>query len=147
MKGTAFVLLARLLSVGILCLASVATGAEPQKPAPRASEAAPAVAPAPPATTATPGMRAYLDPESGTIGGMPPAPLAPEEETAVLELQDEEQPVETVLPDGSVMVDLKGHGQEYFILQIDASGRRVVRCVHAASVGKDIAATPQPVDR
>lgn len=78
------------------------------------------------ATTAVPqaeaGMRVYLDPETGTIGSMPPAeamPAAPGPEPK-LEL--------VTFPDGSAMVDLKGTGQEYFILQLDAAGNRTVLC-------------------
>lgn len=170
MKGTASVLLALLLSVGVLALASVAAGCEPQVPAARAQASAPQPAlhscplaekvpaplaglpaaeteAAPSAAVAEPGMRAYLDPESGTIGGMPVLPEVAAEEAAVLKLQDEEQPVETVLPDGSVMIELNGHGQEYFIVEMDASGRRVVRCVRDETVPATTASTPKPEDR
>jgi hypothetical protein len=69
-------------------------------------------------------MRAYLDPESGgVIVGVPAPGEAIEPAQAAPELQEE------VLPDGSVMLDLKGTGQEYMILQIDLAGERSVRCV------------------
>jgi hypothetical protein len=64
------------------------------------------------------GMRAYIDPETGTIGSMPPSGDLPGS------TQSEPEPTfeQVVLPDGSVMVDLKGAGQEYYILELDANG-------------------------
>jgi hypothetical protein len=99
--------------------------------------------PAPAATAATTpapaqaGMRAYLDPETGLIGGMGPVDPA--------EVQDvQAAPVlrEEVLPDGSVMLDLQGTMQDYYIMQLDADGNRVVRCVQDAA--KALAETPAP---
>ena len=107
------------------CAARVAA-----QPAP-ASEAVNAPAPA------AAGMRAYLDPETGLIGGMGPVDPA--------EVQDvQAAPVlrEEVLPDGSVMLDLQGTMQDFYIMQIDADGNRVVRCVE--NPAKAIAETPAP---
>jgi hypothetical protein len=95
-------------------------------PACCAKAAAPCLATAPAETAAVPaageaGMRAYLDPESGTVGGMPPV-----EADGVLAAP----PVltEEFLPDGSVMLDLKGTGEQYMILELDADGQPVARC-------------------
>src|SRR5262245_48457477 len=68
------------------------------------------------------GMRAFIDPETGTLGGMPPAG---EVEGVLVE-----PPVlvQEYLPDGSVMVDLKGTGEHYMIMELDADGNRVLRC-------------------
>lgn len=104
------------------------------------TETVPATAPAP----AQAGMRAYIDPETGTLGG--PGPLPPPSDEAVKALGPEtlEEPVETVLPDGSVMLDLKGRGQEYSIMQLDADGQRVVRCVENPNTALQ---TPPKVER
>jgi len=90
--------------------------------APSATAAPTAALPAP----AEAGMRAYLDPETGVIGGLP-ATLEPAGTEGVQAIE----PVlrEEVLPDGSVMMDLQGTMQEYFLIQLDADGNRVVRCV------------------
>jgi len=94
----------------------------PQAQVPADPHAACSHAPTVPAAPAAEsGLRAYIDPETGTIGGMPPAAETPAQADPVFE--------EVVLPDGSVMVDLKGTGQEFFILQLDANGNRAVRCV------------------
>jgi hypothetical protein len=87
-----------------------------------------AAAPSTPAP-AEAGMRAYIDPETGTLGGPGPLPPPSPEAVKALEPGTLEEPVETVMPDGSVMLDLKGRGQEYFILQLDENGQRQVRCV------------------
>jgi hypothetical protein len=171
MRETAMFLIPPLM-VGFLTLASSVSGSE-CKPEPtpaiqagsvmqapavaKATPANPVVAPAAarpcesvtaaPVATPVPaeaGMRVYLDPESGTIGGVPPAGV---EEVAV-QPGLEEQPVETVLPDGSVMLDLKGHGQEYFIMQLDANGNRVTRCVQEdPKAALKTVPTPKPEDR
>jgi hypothetical protein len=103
-----------------------------------------AAAPGTPATRAEAGMRAYIDPETGTIGGPGPLPPPSDEAVKALESAVQQEPVETVLPDGSVMLDLKGRGQEYFILQLDADGRRVARCVEDPNSALQ---TPPPVKR
>jgi hypothetical protein len=111
---------------------------------PPASIASPAVhgAGVPVAAASEPGtggMVAYIDPESGELGGMPPEPLGEDGKPG------EEPVLEPVtLPDGSLMLDLKGTGQEYFVLQRDAAGRPVVRCVQDP---KTVRTPPQPEDR
>lgn len=94
------------------CAATLAATAVPVTPTP--------AAPAP----AEGGMRAYLDPETGLIGGVGPA-----DPTAVEPLQSAPVLREEVMPDGSVMLDLQGTMQEYTIMQIDADGNKVQRCV------------------
>jgi len=66
----------------------------------------------------TPGCAPSSIPRPATIGGPGALPPLTEEEAKLLLPEIQEEPVETVLRDGSVMVDLKGHGQEYFILQV-----------------------------
>src|SRR5262245_32880497 len=105
------------------CAAKAATAASAAVTAPATVATTPAAAPTATAP-AEAGMRAYLDPESGGVIVGVPIPgeeIAPEQ--APPQLQEE------VLPDGSVMMDLKGTGQEYMILQVDAAGERSVRCV------------------
>ena len=86
--------------------------------------AAPPVAPAQPSAIEA-GMRAYIDPETGLLTSLPTASqtLAPPSVESEPVLQEE------ILPDGSVMIDLKGTLQDYLILQLDANGQKVVRCV------------------
>jgi len=131
---------------GACCKSSGAAVAAAAAPAPAAPVAAsPASAdPAQSASQAEPGMRIHLDPETGTFGG-PLPPLT--EEAALLEPEVQEEPVQTVLPDGSVMVDLKGRGQEYFILQLDANGQRVVRCVQDPKTALQPAPSVKPEER
>lgn len=134
MKRRATAIRSRLPFLGVAILATAAFSAvwaetpNSQAPAPKPADSAvagpqAACSQAAATTPAEAGMRAYIDPETGTIGGMPPAEALP--------ASPQPEPVfeQVVLPDGSVMVDLKGAGQEYFILQLDANGNRVVRCV------------------
>jgi len=126
------------------CSPSKVAVAAPETPAP----STPGVAStAPNAVPSDAGMRAFIDPETGTIGGPGALPPLTEEEAKLLLPEIQEEPVETVLPDGSVMVDLKGHGQEYFILQLDANGQRVVRCLQDPKTALQTVPTSQPQDR
>lgn len=85
------------------------------------------------------GMRAYLDPETGTIG----APGV--SQSAVAGTQSDNPTLhEVVLPDGSVMIDLQGTLQDYTILNIDAKGHKVMRCVPNPT--EALKATPTPVE-
>jgi hypothetical protein len=85
------------------------------------------------------GMRAYLDPETGTIGapGVSQSAIAGTQSTGPA-LQ------EVVLPDGSVMVDLQGTLQDYMILNIDAKGHKVMRCVPNPT--EALKSTPTPAE-
>ena len=78
-------------------------------------------------------MRAVIDPETGTISGNVPLPeLTPAEKAA---LEPSAQPEQIMMPDGSVMIDLKGTMQEYSVMQIDPkTGRRSVSCVSDPSL-------------
>ena len=69
-------------------------------------------------------MRAFIDPETGLITSTPPpGAIVPEEARPEPVLE------QVTLPDGSVMMDLKGTLQDYMVLQLDANGKKVVRCV------------------
>lgn len=130
-------------AAAFLSVASLAWACDRSSPDPQAS-VAPAPAVPAPAAPADAGMRAYLDPESGTIVGMPPAgAVAP-----AAELVPGGIAVETVLPDGSVMLELNGSADQYYVLQLDAEGNRVVRCVQDPDTLPPVApATPAPAER
>jgi len=132
---------------GACCKSSGAAVAAAPAPAVPAAASPASAKPAPNASQAEPGMRIHLDPETGTIGGPGPLPQLTEEEAVLLEPEVQEEPVQTVLPDGSVMVDLKGRGQEYFILQLDANGQRVVRCVQDPKTALQPAPSVKPEER
>jgi hypothetical protein len=72
-------------------------------------------------------MRAYIDPETGKIGGPPVLPALALEEDA--QIQAVQPPVETVLPDGSVMLELNGNCVDYLIIDLDANNQKTLRCV------------------
>src|SRR5262249_36316722 len=130
--------------VALVALASAATWANsrarhhamashPRASSPASAKvvATPSVAPVTVARAAIPsaknnpteaGMRAYLDPETGTIG--PPA----NPQSAIAGTQDDGPTLhEVVLPDGSVMVDLQGTLQDYLIVNVDPKGHRIMR--------------------
>ena len=86
------------------------------------------------------GMRAYLNPETGTIGAPAPGQNIPPSSATT----DEPTLHEVTLPDGSVMVDLQGTLQDYMILQIDAKGRKVMRCVPDPT--EALKSTPAPAE-
>lgn len=87
------------------------------------------------------GMRVYLDPETGELGPVPAGvEIAGDVRAAATSALSE--PVETVLPDGSVMMELNGHGQEYFILDIAEDGSRSVRCVQDPAAPLQAPAAP-----
>ena len=63
-------------------------------------------------------MRAFIDPETGLITSTPPpGAIVPEEARPEPVLE------QVTLPDGSVMMDLKGTLQDYMVLQLDANGK------------------------
>ena len=92
-------------------------------------------------------MRAYLDPETGLIGGPGALPPLSSEEAQLLVPGLQAEPVETVLPDGSVMLELNGRGLEYFVLQLDSDGNRVVRCVQDPKTALSTTPNPMPEER
>ena len=140
MHATASRWMSRLCLAGSLLGAAAASATGPGR-----VDKQPAVA-APEARPAEAGMRAFLDPESGTLGVPPAQPLfAASDKTAP---SSSEQPVQIVLPDGSVMMDLKGTCQEYVVMQLDANGRLSTRCVQDPAAAAALPnPTPQPQDR
>ncbi len=113
-------------------------------PAP-AIERAPAVSPQ--AAPGQAGMRAYIDPETGMLG-------PPTADQAALAGQDViidsgEGLVEERLPNGAVKMDLQGQFQEYAIMQLDANGHLVMRCIPNPKVAlqNGVAPAAAPVER
>lgn len=92
------------------------------------------------------GMRIYMDPETGTYG---PLPAGAEPVVSINPLNDSDEGLVRVqLPDGSLMVDLQGRFQEYFVVQMTPSGKRVVKCVQdPKQVPATSAVVPQPEER
>jgi len=103
--------------------------AKPKAAAVATQDAAPAAAaPAPaPIATGTAGLRIFLDPETGVLGGPGnSAALAND----IDPLNDSvEGLTEVRMPDGSWMLDMKGRFAEYAVVQKDANGTLVFRCV------------------
>jgi hypothetical protein len=120
----------------------------PTAPAP--ASAARRLTSTPANTAAAPGsagMRAYIDPETGKLGARPTGYVDPDAETPIYDTG--EGLVEQVMPNGSVMVDLKGQFQDYAVLQIGPDGKKVIRCAQNPKLLlKDgPAAQPQPMER
>jgi len=120
--------------------AKVAAGARAPAASPVASLAG---ASAPVATTAFPslpnfaqpapivaGLWAFIDPETGQLGGPISNLQVPDDIARAYGAQVELTPV--TMPNGSVMVDLQGTLQDYYVLTIDPLGRRSIRCVQDA---------------
>jgi hypothetical protein len=102
--------------------AVVAAPAAPAAPAgyralPGFTQPAPAVA----------GLMAFLDPETGQLTGPINGFTVPDDVARMFAAPVELTPV--TLPDGSVMLDLQGTLQDYYVLTIDPMGRRTIRCV------------------
>jgi hypothetical protein len=149
MKGTALLFRVGLLTTGVLALTPAAWGCDKEKSV-NVSTTAPAALPATAATAgaADAGMRAFIDPETGTLGVPSPLPALTSEESKYIDGQIQQDPVETVFPDGSARLELNGHGQEYFIMQLDENGKPVARCVQDPKTALEKAPAPtQPKDR
>lgn len=73
------------------------------------------------------GLMAYIDPETGLIGGPIGELIVPDDVARAMAAPVDFTPV--TMPDGSVMVDLQGSLQDYYVLTIDPLGRRSIRCV------------------
>jgi hypothetical protein len=88
-------------------------------------------------------MRAFLDPETGTIGGPPSGAVAAE--MAAQAVEETAQVVK--LPNGGEM--LVNGSVDYVIAQIDAKGHRVLRCVSDPKQAKagGIAPAAKPEER
>jgi hypothetical protein len=132
--------------------------ARPAVEAPQVANAPAVTAPAIPATharanhraapktnaPAQAGLRAYLDPETGTIGSPPNAAIHPgPAETVIVPA-----PVEGHATDGSPMLELRGALQEYAVLRIGPDGRRTMRCVPDPKIALEGDPVPvaQPVE-
>ncbi len=110
----------------------------PSAPLPSAAQVlAPALPFAPLPSASTPvyasGLVAFLDPETGLLTGsisdlVVPGDLAALQHAAATPL------AEVQLANGSWMVDLQGSIQDYYVLNVDAFGRRTVVC------------TPEPLE-
>ena len=135
--------------------ASVAPASVTQAPVAVVSPA-PAAAAAPATRTTSPssraenatvagqaGMRIFRDPVTGEIGP-PPADAGAHMESAVIPTDDAGLR-QVRLPDGSYMVDLQGRYEESMVMQIDANGNRVVRCVDDPK--KALQQKPTPVSQ
>jgi hypothetical protein len=126
------------------CPAMTRVAAKPasvkSKPAAVTSKAAtPASAPV---AAGTAGLRIYLDPETGVLGGPANgAALAND----IDPLNDSvEGLTEVRMPDGSYMLDMKGRFAEYAMIQTDANGKRVFRCVGSRKELLQPAPAPAP---
>jgi hypothetical protein len=85
------------------------------------------------------GLLAFLDPETGLLTGPIGDLRVPDDLNRAFAAPVELTPV--TLPNGSVMVDLQGTLQDYYILNIDPFGRRTVQCVPNVLQAK----TPPPL--
>lgn len=132
-----------LAGVALACVASLAAAAAPARPAstPSRRAASSKVTKAQPAKSAPAqaGMRAYVDPETGTIGSLPGAfAIAPDGLPGDVALVLTEVP----LPLGGYTIDLQGTMQEYSVLKIDARGNRSWTCTKDPRAA--LKATPVP---
>jgi hypothetical protein len=94
-------------------------------------------------------MRAFIDPETGQLGHGTVLPEITPAEDAVLNERSSE-PVVTVFPDGSAMVELNGTCQDFLVIELDANGNKTVGCKQDPNhkhVATTPAAAPQPQDR
>jgi hypothetical protein len=73
------------------------------------------------------GLLAFIDPETGLLTGPIGDLSVPEDVARQFATPVDLTPV--TLPDGSLMIDLQGSLQDYYVLHIDPLGRRTVRCV------------------
>jgi hypothetical protein len=96
--------------------------AAPAAPASASQSVRPRAARSPQSAPGAVSLRAYLDPETGTFGAPPPQ---------VVETQSAGAPVAepsvVTLPSGAEM--LVGSPPDYVFMQIDSTGRRVIRTV------------------
>lgn len=84
------------------------------------------------------GLRAFIDPETGVLGA--PSTQQLEALEAQAEINESFEGLEKVTQaDGSVMVDLQGRFQEFYMVKLDAKGRRTTVC------GRDPRALLDPV--
>jgi hypothetical protein len=159
MRRTAMSLQLRHLMCGAaIAMTTLAAGvvtsrAETPPATPAAAAPAACTTPAPPVAAATlpggnavePGMRAFIEPETGKLG--PPSVTStavPGEESA----PPAAAPILVHMPDGSDMLDLQGTMQDYTVIQLDASGRVETRCVQDPNAAaRPLPPAPQREDR
>jgi hypothetical protein len=115
-----------LLAGGMALIAATALAAPARAPAAKRA-AHRAAASSHTTAPATAGMRAEIDPETGTIGTRVALPAIAKDGLPVVEDAPAELPI-TRLADGSIMMDLQGYFQDYALLTIDPSGKRVMTC-------------------
>jgi hypothetical protein len=94
----------------------------------------------PTTTPMDPGMRAYIDPETGQLTSIPPA-------GTVQPTQAEVELKQVRLPDGSFMLDQKNAPEDYLILKLDANGKKVVECSQDPTKALQTPPAPQREDR
>jgi hypothetical protein len=114
-------------------------------PAPRVARTRSSVAPTPVAGEA--GMRIFKDPETGEIG-------PPTAENAAILARDAQPEVDVrnlpqiPLPNGGYELLIDGKIEDAMIMQIDAKGNRVVRCVNDPKAAlKQVPQAPAREDR
>ncbi len=129
---------------GLMLCGTEADATPPAVTPATAPAASPAPAVQPIETPAEAGMRAYIDPETGLItsqpSGVQPVEISSDKEPPVL--------VPEIRPDGSLLLDLKGTVEDFMVLQLDANGKKVMRCVEDPKAALQTPpATPQREDR
>lgn len=115
-----------------------------QAPAPVAAAQVFEPMPAPGPAVQTPGeagLKAYVDPETGTLTSTPPRSATP---LAAAEVVRPDHLPEIQLEDGSYMVRLDERFEESVVMTIDASGRKVMTCTQHPGAAHVHAV--QPVD-
>jgi hypothetical protein len=124
-----------------------ATAADTHPPAARVSAASKPAAPAvQQRLPGTAGLRAYIDPETGTFGAPSPEVLRAEAANRNLQAVEETAQV-VVLPSGAEM--LVGGPPDYVVAQRDANGKLVIRTVTDPRQARASGAVPatRPVER
>ncbi len=135
------------MALAILAAGVLAAGADAPATTPPAAtpQPTPAAAPAPGATALQPGMRAFIEPETGKLGPPTAVPaLAPEDGAT----KPANAPVLVHMPDGSDMLELNGSIEDYVIIKLDANGNKIVDCVEDPTAAIQAPApAPQREDR
>ena len=87
------------------------------------------------------GLRAYMDPETGSMTTVQPVGMEPVE---IDPNNDSDVGLQQVqLPAGrGVMIDLQGRYQEYMVVRLDACGHRVFNCEKNPAILKAMMSTP-----
>ncbi len=146
MKRLVTPLCAFLLAAALLPATTHAQAPTAIKPA--AAKPAPLYALTPSPMPLVSGLLAFIDPETGLLGGPIFSLVAPFDLAPIAPAAD---PVEVRLPDGSFMIDLQGGGMDFLMLHIDALGKKTMRCVHGfENAHHTLAVTPvvpAPVER